>query len=77
MKNLFLIPMAIFMMSFQFLQADGYIASYSIKVSDAPAFAKSFNGLMSSDFGKTFPGTVTLGQFAFNVYDDATHLEHS
>ena len=73
MKKLFLLPMAIFMMSFQFLQADGYIASYSIKVSDVPAFAKSFDGLMSSDFGKTFPGTVTLGHFAFNGYDDATH----
>ena len=28
---------------------------------------------MSSDFGKTFHGTVTLGHFAFNGYDDATH----
>jgi len=73
MKKLFLLPMAIFMMSFQFLQADGYIASYSIKVSDVSAFAKSFDGLMSSDFGKKFPGTVTLGHFAFNGYDDATH----
>ena len=40
MKKLFIIPMAIFMMSFQSLSADGYIASYSIKVSDVPAFAK-------------------------------------
>ena len=47
MKKLFLLPMAIFMMSFQFLQADGYIASYSIKVSDVPAFAK-LNCLVNS-----------------------------
>lgn len=73
MKKLFLIPMALFMMAFQSVQADGYIASYSIKVSDVPAFAESFNNLMSSDFGTNFPGTVTLGHFAFNGYDDATH----
>ena len=73
MKKLFLIPMAVFMLSFQSLFADGYIASYSIKVSDVPRFAKSFDDLMSSDFGKKFPGTVSLGHFAFNGYDDATH----
>lgn len=73
MKKLFLIPMAIFMMSFQSLSADGYIASYSIKVSDVPAFAKSLDSLMTSEFGKNFPGTLTLGHFAFNGYDDATH----
>ena len=73
MKKLLLIPMTFFMMSFQSILADGYIASYSIKVSNVPAFAKSFDNLMSSDFGKNFPGTMTLGHFAFNGYDDASH----
>ena len=73
MKKIFLIPMAIFAMSFQSLSADGYIASDSVKVSDVPAFAKSLDGLMTSEFGKNFPGTLTLGHFAFNGYDDATH----
>ena len=60
-------------MSFQSLSADGYIASYSIKVSDVQTFAKSFDELMTSNFGQEFPGTVTLGHFAFNGYDDASH----
>jgi len=64
---------AVFTMSFQSLSADGYIASYSIKVSDVQTFAKSFDDLMTSDFGTEFPGTVTLGHFAFNGYDDASH----
>ena len=73
MKKLFTTCMAVFLMSFQSVSADGYIASYSIKVSDVQTFAKSFNNLMTSNFGQEFPGTVTLGHFAFNGYDDATH----
>lgn len=73
MKKILLMTMAIFTMSFQSLWADGYIASYSIKVSDVQSFAKSFDDLMTSDFGNEFPGTVTLGHFAFNGYDDASH----
>jgi len=73
MKKIFLMTIAVFTMSFQSLSADGYIASYSIKVSDVQTFAKSFDDLMTSDFGTEFPGTVTLGHFAFNGYDDASH----
>ena len=73
MKKILLMTMAVFTMSFQSLWADGYIASYSIKVSDVQSFAKSFDDLMTSDFGSEFPGTVTLGHFAFNGYDDASH----
>jgi hypothetical protein len=73
MKKLFTTFIAVFLMSFQSLSADGYIASYSIKVSDVQTFAKSFDELMTSNFGQEFPGTVTLGHFAFNGYDDASH----
>ena len=69
MKKLFTTFIAVFLMSFQSLSADGYIASYSIKVSDVQTFAKSFDDLMTSNFGQEFPGTVTLGHFAFNGYD--------
>ena len=53
--------------------ADGYIASYSIQVSDVQKFAGSFDKLMKSDWGTSFPGVVTLGHYAFNGYDDASH----
>ena len=74
MKKLLLTSMAFFAMSFQIVLADGYIAAYSIKVSDAQSYAQSLDDLMTSKFGKEFPGTVTLGHFAFNGYDDATHV---
>ena len=73
MKKLLLTSMAFFTLSFQIVLADGYIAAYSIKVSDVQSYAKSLDDLMTSKFGKEFPGTVTLGHFAFNGYDDATH----
>ena len=73
MKKLLLTSMAFFSLSFQIVLADGYIAAYSIKVSDVQSYAQSLDDLMTSKFGKDFPGTVTLGHFAFNGYDDATH----
>lgn len=73
MNKIFLTFLAVFTMSFQSLSADGYIASYSVKVSDVQKFAQSLDGLMTSEFGNEFPGTLTLGHFAFNGYDDATH----
>ena len=73
MKNIFLTFLAFFTMSFQAILADGYIASYSIKVSDVQTFAKAFDNLMTSNFGKEFPGAVSLGHYAFNGYDEATH----
>ena len=29
---------------------------------------------MESDWGKSFPAVVTLHQYVFNGYDDATHI---
>ena len=63
--------MAFFTLSFQIVLADGYIAAYSIKVADVQSYAQSLDDLMTSKFGEDFPGTVTLGHFAFNGYDDA------
>ena len=45
MKKLLLTSMAFFAMSFQIVLADGYIAAYSIKVSDAQSYFRSI-GLM-------------------------------
>jgi len=73
MKKLSLSLLAFFMMSFQSISADGYIAAYSIKVSNPVSFVEAFDDLMTSDFGKEFPGTVTVSHFAFNGYDDASH----
>ena len=69
MKKLLLSLMLISPLTF----ADGYIASYSIQVSDVQKFAGSFDKLMKSSWGTSFPGVVTLGHYAFNGYDDASH----
>jgi|TARA_B110000093_G_scaffold20225_1_gene18398 hypothetical protein len=53
--------------------AEGYLATYSVKVTDAQAFGKEMDELMSSDWGKRFPADVMLIQQAFNGYDEATH----
>ena len=53
--------------------ADGYIATYSMKVSNPQAFAKEMDNLMASDWGKTFPADMSFVHYAFNGYDDATH----
>ena len=57
----------------QLLIAQGYIATYTIKVSDVQQYAKDMDNLMASDWGKAFPGYVSLTHYAFNGYDDATH----
>ena len=57
----------------QLLVAQGYIATYTIKVSDVQQYAKDMEDLMASDWGKAFPGYVSLTHYAFNGYDDATH----
>tara|TARA_Y100001934_G_scaffold74350_1_gene92355 strand:+ start:130 stop:837 length:708 start_codon:yes stop_codon:yes gene_type:complete len=59
--------------SFQSLSAAGYIALYSMEVEDQNAFAADMDELMSSDWGKSFPGAVSLVHYTFNGYDDATH----
>ena len=73
MKKLSLTLLTFFIMSFQVTSADGYIAAYSIKVSNPVEFVQTFDDLMTSDFGKNFPGTVTVSHYAFNGYDDASH----
>ena len=55
MKKLLLSLMLISPLTF----ADGYIASYSIQVSDVQKFAGAFDKLMKSSWGKSFPGVVT------------------
>ena len=57
----------------QIVLAQGYIATYTMKVSNVPEFAKSMDDLMASDWGEEFPGYVSLTHYAFNGYDDATH----
>ena len=53
--------------------ADGYIATYSMKVSNPQAYAKEMDDLMASDWGKNFPADMSFVHYAFNGYDDATH----
>ena len=57
----------------QIIVAQGYIATYTIKVSDVQQYAKDMDSLMASDWGQAFPGYVSLTHYAFNGYDDATH----
>ena len=54
--------------------AAGYIASYSVKVSNPAAYVEALDELMNTDWGKSFAGDVSLHQYAFNGYDDATHV---
>ena len=57
----------------QLLMAQGYIATYTMKVSNVQEYAKEMDALMASDWGQAFPGYVSLTHYAFNGYDDATH----
>ena len=60
--------------SAQSLNAAGYIASYSVKVSNPGAYVDAMDNLMSTEWGKSFPAVVALHQYAFNGYDEATHV---
>ena len=53
--------------------AAGYIATYSLNVSNPAAYVEAMDDLMESNWGKSFPAVVTLHQYVFNGYDDATH----
>jgi hypothetical protein len=53
--------------------ADGYIATYSMKVSNHQEFVKEMDNLMASEWGKAFSADMSLVHYAFNGYDDATH----
>ena len=42
----------------QLVLAQGYIATYTMKVSNVPEFAKNMDNLMASNWGQEFPGYV-------------------
>mgnify|MGYP003316240313 CR=1 FL=1 len=68
-----LLVLAILMTSSSVFAA-GYIATYSVKVSDSAKFVNEMDALMASDWGKSFPADVSIISYAFNGYDDATHV---
>ena len=74
MKKFLYSFLAIFLISGQSLSAAGYIAQYSMKVSNPAAYVEAMDELMSSEWGKSFPAVVALHQYYFNGYDDATHV---
>ena len=73
MKKFIYSFLAILFVSSQSLVAAGYIATYSLNVSNPAAYVKAMDDLMESDWGKAFPAVVNLHQYVFNGYDDATH----
>ena len=74
MKKFFYSLFAIVLISSQSTFAAGYLATYSIKVSDPAGYVKALDGLMGTNWGKSFPAVVSLHQYVFNGYDDATHV---
>ena len=73
MKKYFLSAFALILTLPQLIVAQGYIATYTINVSNVPEYAKEMDNLMASEWGQDFPGYVSLTHYAFNGYDDATH----
>lgn len=73
MKKIIFSFLLIIGFSFQSVNAAGYIALYSLEVADQNAYAADMDELMSSDWGKAFPGAVSLVHYTFNGYDDASH----
>ena len=74
MKKFLLCAYAFILVSSQSIIAAGYIATYSIKVSNPAAYVEALDELMDTEWGKSFPAAVSLHQYAFNGYDDATHV---
>ena len=74
MKKYIYSLLALMMISSQSIVAAGYLATYSVKVSNPAAYVEAMNDLMSTEWGKSFPAAVSLHQYAFNGYDDATHV---
>ena len=74
MKKLFYSLFAFVFLTSQSLNAAGYLATYSMKVSNPAAYVEALDELMNTDWGKSFAGDVSLHQYAFNGYDDATHV---
>ena len=65
---------AIVLISSQSIIAAGYLATYSVKVSNPAAYVEAMDELMETDWGKSFPAVVSIHQYDFNGYDDATHV---
>ena len=65
---------AIVLISSQSIIAAGYLATYSVKVSNPAAYVEAMDELMATDWGKSFPAAVSIHQYVFNGYDDATHV---
>ena len=74
MKKFFYSIFAFVLISSQSIVAAGYLATYSIKVSDPAGYVKALDDLMGTNWGKSFPAVVSLHQYVFNGYDDATHV---
>ena len=74
MKKFFYSLFAIVFITSQSLNAAGYLATYSMKVSNPAAYVEALDELMNTAWGKSFAGDVSLHQYAFNGYDDATHV---
>lgn len=65
---------AIILMSSQSIFGGSYLATYSIKVSDPASYVEALDDLMETNWGRSFPAVVSLHQYVFNGYDDATHV---
>tara|TARA_B100001094_G_C18040801_1_gene724879 strand:+ start:171 stop:839 length:669 start_codon:yes stop_codon:yes gene_type:complete len=61
-------------MSSQSIFGGSYLATYSIKVSDPVSYVEALDDLMETNWGRSFPAVVSLHQYVFNGYDDATHV---
>jgi hypothetical protein len=59
---------AIVLISSQSIIAAGYLATYSVKVSNPAAYVEAMDELMGTDWGKSFPAAVSILQY------DATHV---
>ena len=70
-KNFFILLTVLFVSS-QSLVA-GYIATYSLNVSNPGAYVEAMDDLMESDWENLFP-LLLIYQYVFNGYDDATHV---
>ena len=58
MKKLYFSFLLTIFVSSQSLLAAGYIASYSVKVSNPAAYVEAMDELMSTEWGKSFPAVV-------------------
>ena len=58
MKKFFYSLFAIILISSQSLSAAGYLATYSMKVSNPAAYVEALDELMNTDWGKSFAGSV-------------------